>query len=535
MKKTVLCVLTTCIVSLMIAKAGAIKRSDVMSEAQRYANYNWTVKRTNPNYAIYDSTGRAIVGEAYSYGDKAAREVFEREIADSLIPRNWKANLNDSTQRIYTGIDCSGLVTRCWGFSEYNVGMTNAKGLYAYTIPVVNDEKPGDLWWDSAHVFLQSEASDIVYEANPTINPDLGQRVQRKSNPDPYSYQKRSIFPQFSDMSPAPGTTVYFSRSLTIQVIAEGTVKKTGVDSRIDNALMWVDGNPVTPTVKALNGKVYRKSITYKLANPTPGIHRVKVQCDNIVNGIAYTDTVSWVFSNCAVKVTDSIVRPYIPPGGWAYRDTFFMTTVTFDLPRGCNVLLSRFPNGTGYIEFEDSVSIIVTDHRGKVSSWNCVNNNSLYEPVNLTNIFGVGENQVRFKLFAIAGNSFVTCSPIWLVGMPTPSKNKNANTVDNISSNSSIDMNDRRFELSQNSPNPVSKETQICYQLPENCQVSLKVYNLAGQLVNILVDETKPVGKHMVTWSGIDGNGNKVSQGVYLYRLTADSFSATKKLILLK
>jgi len=66
---------------------------------------------------------------------------------------------------------------------------------------------------------------------------------------------------------------------------------------------------------------------------------------------------------------------------------------------------------------------------------------------------------------------------------------------------------------------------------------VTLKVYNVAGQLVRTLVDDAR-VGagvSRTATWDGRDDHGVPVASGVYFYRIVAKSFSQTRKMVLLK
>ena len=91
------------------------------------------------------------------------------------------------------------------------------------------------------------------------------------------------------------------------------------------------------------------------------------------------------------------------------------------------------------------------------------------------------------------------------------------------------------RFSLEQNMPNPFNPSTAIGYQLPEAGMVRLAIYNLLGQEVRVLVNETKQAGSFTATWDGADALGRRVASGIYLYRIQAGSFSATKRMLLLK
>lgn len=83
---------------------------------------------------------------------------------------------------------------------------------------------------------------------------------------------------------------------------------------------------------------------------------------------------------------------------------------------------------------------------------------------------------------------------------------------------------------LIQNYPNPFNPTTQIEYTLPADMQVTLKVYDILGREVAVLVDDWKEAGRYEIEW-----NGEKHSSGVYLYKLSAGEFVAVKKMLLAK
>ncbi|RQW00271.1 T9SS C-terminal target domain-containing protein [bacterium] len=85
-------------------------------------------------------------------------------------------------------------------------------------------------------------------------------------------------------------------------------------------------------------------------------------------------------------------------------------------------------------------------------------------------------------------------------------------------------------YALHQNYPNPFNPETQIAFDLVEDQFVTLKVLNLLGQEVATVASGEFNAGRHTVNFNGAD-----LTSGVYLYTLTMDNFSATKKLVLLK
>jgi flagellar hook assembly protein FlgD len=91
------------------------------------------------------------------------------------------------------------------------------------------------------------------------------------------------------------------------------------------------------------------------------------------------------------------------------------------------------------------------------------------------------------------------------------------------------------KFSLQQNHPNPFNPATMIEFSLPRKGQVELSIYNLLGQRVRVLMDESKPAGMYSAVWDGRDANGREVASGIYFYRLRAGENLATKKMLLLK
>ncbi|UCG51500.1 MAG: T9SS type A sorting domain-containing protein [Candidatus Latescibacterota bacterium] len=90
---------------------------------------------------------------------------------------------------------------------------------------------------------------------------------------------------------------------------------------------------------------------------------------------------------------------------------------------------------------------------------------------------------------------------------------------------------------LDNNYPNPFNPVTTIRYGIQDQTHVSLKIYNVAGQLVKTLVNEeqTTRVEGFKATWDGTNNTGEPFSSGVYFYMMVAKGFSKTKKMVLLK
>ncbi len=95
------------------------------------------------------------------------------------------------------------------------------------------------------------------------------------------------------------------------------------------------------------------------------------------------------------------------------------------------------------------------------------------------------------------------------------------------------------KFRLYQNYPNPFNLTTNIQYSLEEFAIVSVSIYNTRGQLVKILVNDSRPAGHYKVQWDGTNSAGERMASDVYFYKLSAhagtDKFVETRKMLLVK
>jgi len=88
-------------------------------------------------------------------------------------------------------------------------------------------------------------------------------------------------------------------------------------------------------------------------------------------------------------------------------------------------------------------------------------------------------------------------------------------------------------FELDQNHPNPFSTSTTIDYFIPRASFVTLKIYNINGDLVRELQSGSQSAGKYSVEWNGLNDSGNPVNPGVYFYRLQTEHYLGTMKMFM--
>ncbi len=94
-------------------------------------------------------------------------------------------------------------------------------------------------------------------------------------------------------------------------------------------------------------------------------------------------------------------------------------------------------------------------------------------------------------------------------------------------------------FSLSQNYPNPFNPSTHFSFRVSSlqhgGSKVAIQIFDLQGRLVKTIVDQALAPGEYTASWNGHNDTGEQVASGVYLYRITAGDFFATRKMILLR
>ena len=90
-------------------------------------------------------------------------------------------------------------------------------------------------------------------------------------------------------------------------------------------------------------------------------------------------------------------------------------------------------------------------------------------------------------------------------------------------------------FALHPAYPNPFNPITNLRYDLPEQAQVTIRIYDLIGREVTHLINTTQEAGYKSVQWNATDSFGKPVSAGVYFYQIRTAGFVQTRKMVLLK
>ena len=90
-------------------------------------------------------------------------------------------------------------------------------------------------------------------------------------------------------------------------------------------------------------------------------------------------------------------------------------------------------------------------------------------------------------------------------------------------------------FELHPNYPNPFNPSTIISYNIPENADVMLSIYDMRGRMIKSLINKNQTAGRYLVEWNATDDYGSNVSAGVYIYQLRSGDKTFSQKMVLMK
>ena len=91
------------------------------------------------------------------------------------------------------------------------------------------------------------------------------------------------------------------------------------------------------------------------------------------------------------------------------------------------------------------------------------------------------------------------------------------------------------QFALYQNYPNPFNPQTTIPFEIGNQQHLNIKIFNILGQEIYELINESLPAGRYQITWNGINRYGRKMGSGIYFVVMKGPEFTKTSKIILLK
>ncbi len=171
-------------------------------------------------------------------------------------------------------------------------------------------------------------------------------------------------------------------------------------------------------------------------------------------------------------------------------------------------------------------------DSNGNLAGFGITNRDGAYT------ISGIapGTYTVSTDVVGFTSTSTETSSPTYdASGNPVPSTSNMIVTPDVPTAVYQKAVQPVNYALDQNYPNPFNPTTQIAFSIPQSMHVTVTIFNILGQRIATLVDGNMSAGSHVVTWNARNEHGEIMPTGVYFYRLSTPSFTAVKKMLLLK
>ena len=107
--------------------------------------------------------------------------------------------------------------------------------------------------------------------------------------------------------------------------------------------------------------------------------------------------------------------------------------------------------------------------------------------------------------------------------------------SADRVTSETGHTIPELTTRLRANYPNPFNPITQIDFDIAKNQHVKIEVFNIRGQKIKTLINDTFEAGSHKITWNGTDDHGREMSSGIYFYQMTTNDSTQTRKMLLMK
>ncbi|MCP4566469.1 MAG: T9SS type A sorting domain-containing protein [FCB group bacterium] len=146
---------------------------------------------------------------------------------------------------------------------------------------------------------------------------------------------------------------------------------------------------------------------------------------------------------------------------------------------------------------------------------------------------YGVNNDQLRVLVYNIGSNA-IQAGDVISVNGDVELVEVEVADYDGFAMETAIHHLPSTFALAQNYPNPFNPKTNISLSLPQASEWTLTVFNVAGQKVKSYSGSAQ-AGVLDIVWDGTDAYGSTVASGIYFYKATANNFSETKKMVLMK
>jgi hypothetical protein len=271
---------------------------------------------------------------------------------------------------------------------------------------------------------------------------------------------------------------------------------------------------PALAIVWAVNGLVMNNNVAYNQNDP-------KIVSDGLGGAI-----ISW--TDYVTGTTADIYAQYVNTNGTLQWDVNGKIICTAAGDQIKSQLVSDGNNGA-YITWEDHRNILTGDS-SDIYAQRISSNGTIQWSANGFAICSFANKQLNPMIVSNGNLGAIVVWQDFRSGNNFDIYMNGFNTGGIIAVGNIGTVNPTDYALLQNYPNPFNPVTVISYQLPKTSNAKLSIYDVRGQEVNILVNETQIAGNYEIGW-----NASAFPSGVYFYRLEAGSFISNKKMILIK
>jgi hypothetical protein len=502
--------------------AGSLTISSVAISGSNASDFSVTTAASS-TVASLDSTAFVITFTPSASGTRSATVTI---------------NNNDSDEGAYTFlIDGYGVVTSNLTVS----GITSpsaANGTYIYkgilngyrywkhqtaTYYIYNDDYSSSRYWyidndslDAVVIYFSANNGSSFSPTDVTSWDTLGTSSKATGTPVVAPYSAPEINLKGNNQSIASGTTSAVLTNFTnfgSVVASSGTNIRRFVIQNTGSAALTLSGSSPYVTLSGTNASSFAvttapsasiaaNDTTYFVVTFTPTAEGMKTATVTINNNDSdegtYTFAIKGYGATAKNIVVSGITNPSAANGTYAWRGIY---------------------NEFQYWKHQ-TASYYIYNHayKGNTHYWN-IDNDTL------------DTNNMYFFSHSCGDSALPTVETTWdttgtyFGATGTVSMSYTATPVEPAGENTP-----KSFSLGQNYPNPFNPSTTISYQLAMNSDVTLKVYDVLGREVAMLVNGMQSAGSKTVEW-----NASKFTSGVYFYKLTAGSFQSVKKLLLMK
>ena len=337
-----------------------------------------------------------------------------------------------------------------------------------------------------------------------------------QENNNSYSIEGRWVLPMFEG---DPGNTMYeFNDGLRYTYYC---ADDNGCDSTYWNSL---DTSDALPTINPYTVDDSTLSIDLHFGNTAT--YTMDFRCDGQVVDFYYDEDDNWEgLHSTMFRIGFDMneceeLNSYTIEGRWFWGYGFNSTPST----------MYELLDGIMYTYYCDNLDCDST-YWNSVDTSDALPNLDSYSFINDT--LTVNEGPGTLVNFECNGNIVLfgnnTYSYWWRVGLDT------ADCEGLQLELSSAITSPETFRLHQNYPNPFNPVTTLQYDLPENANVNITIYDMMGRQVKTLVNGSQTAGYRSIQWNANNDRNEPVSAGLYLYSIAAGNFRQTKKMILLK